>query len=92
MSKFDETCTRCDGQMFKDAQDDDAQSCLQCGNMVYVEVPAPYETDRRSRTDNRQVTKPFREYRKTMSASEFEEKFKEVLDEKALKELMEEPT
>lgn len=86
-----EPCPKCAGQLFPDTQDEDALCCLQCGKVVYSEAPAPYETDRRSRTDNRQVTKPFKEYRKAMSAEEFEATFKDILDEKTLQELMEEP-
>ena len=85
-------CPRCGGQLFPDDQDEDALCCLQCGHLVYSEAPAPYETDRRSRTDNRQVTKPFKEYRKAMTAEEFEKKFGDILDEDTLRELMEEPS
>ena len=77
----DRECPRCGGQQVRDNQDKDALSCLQCGNLVYDEPPAKYETDRRSRTDNRQLTKPFEEYRRGMSDEEFEEAFKEVMEE-----------
>lgn len=83
-------CPRCGGQMFQD-EDEDALSCLQCGHLAYTETPASHVPDRRSPQDNRQVTRPFREYRKAMTAEEFKEKFGDILDEKALKELMEEP-
>jgi len=65
-------------------------SCVQCGNIVYAEAPYPYKTNRRSPTDNRQVSRPFGEYRKAMSAEEFKDTFEDILDEKTLKELMEE--
>ncbi|KKM81492.1 hypothetical protein LCGC14_1329370 [marine sediment metagenome] len=85
-------CPHCgEGQLFPDTQEEGALSCLQCGNLVYNEAPSPYETDRRSRTDNRQVTRPFNEYRQTLTAEEFEEKFKDILDAETLKRLMEEP-
>lgn len=79
--KVGSICPRCAGQMLPDAQDDDATACLQCGHVIYAEFPAPYETDRRSRTDNRQVTRPFDEYRKGMGDEEFDEAFKDIMEE-----------
>jgi len=91
MPKVGETCTHChDGQLL--SNDNGDLSCIQCGNIVYAEAPASYDTDRRSRTDNRQVSRPFGEYRKAMSAEEFKATFEDILDEKTLKELMEEPS
>ncbi len=81
MPKIGVPCPRCGGQMCRDNQDADALSCVQCGNVVYSETPASYEPDRRSRTDNRQVTQPFDEYRKGMAEEEFEEEFKDIMEE-----------
>ena len=84
MSKIGIPCPRCvGGQLVRDNQDTDDLACMQCGNVVYSEVPAHYEPDRRSRTDNRQVTKPFEEYRQGMSEEEFEETFKDIMEEPA---------
>lgn len=88
MPKVGATCDRCKGQLLPNDEGD--LSCVQCGSIVYTEAPAPFDTDRRSRTDNRQVSRPFGEYRKAMSAEEFKANFEDVLDEKTLKELMEE--
>ena len=91
MRRVSTDCPRCGGQLLQDVYEEGALSCLQCGHRIYDEIPSPYETDRRSRTDNRQVTKPFNEYRQTMTAEEFERKFKDILDAETLRKLMEEP-
>ena len=74
-------CPHCGGQLLPDSQDDDAQSCLQCGAVVYSEPPAEYEPDRRSRTDNRQTPTRFAdEYRQGMSEEAFDEAFEDFKD------------
>lgn len=80
MHRESRVCPRCNGQLAQDNQDNDALNCIQCGNLLYDDPPAPYTTDRRSRTDNRQTNKPFDEYRQGMGPDEFEEAFGEIIE------------
>ncbi len=85
MTRVGAPCPHChEGQLLPDNQDAGALSCLQCGKVVYSQPPEAYEPDRRSRTDNRQNPDPdnfAEEYRKGMSEEDFNEAFKDLMEE-----------
>ena len=63
--KVGDHCPKCGGQLLPDDEDRKDLCCLQCGFIVYSET-AVDDGDSRSLLDNRQVEKPFLEYKRAL--------------------------